>query len=661
MPDRKREQKERNDKEKKRIPPEKNLYLIGFMGSGKTAVSRTFQQMYGFEILEMDERIEEERGMPIPDFFRVHGEEAFRKEETQLLRQIAQKKHLIISCGGGTPMREENVALMKKSGIIVWLRAKPETVLERVSRSHNRPLLEGRKNIVFISELMDKRREQYEAAADIIVAVDQKSRKRICREILEKIEEEECTRMYREQTDAFIDAHKEEMLEDLKRLIRINSEKGEALPGKPFGEGPAAVLAEASRMISDYGFAVTNYDNYCITADFNDREKQLDILAHLDVVPVSPQDWTVTQPFEPVILDGRIYGRGTSDDKGPAVAALYAMRAVKECGIDLKKNVRLILGSDEECGSSDLVYYYGKEQEAPMTFTPDASFPVINTEKGRLAKAFSKEFSDAPVAGDIVEFHSGTAVNIVPAKAMAVIKGLSAEAVQKAADEDQSGIRFTVTSEGDTVKIEAKGLAAHASLPENGNNALCGLLELLSALDLADTKRTEAFRRVSGWFPREDYAGAGLGIAMQDEISGALTMNLGKLDYDGKKLTGVFDSRVPVCGTDENVTRVVEKQFAQAGFTFVEGDMSPVHHVPAESELVQTLLASYECYTGIKGEAVAIGGGTYVHNLERGVAFGCEIEGVDNHMHGDDEFMEIDVMVMSAKIFADAILRLCGE
>ena len=467
--------------------------------------------------------------------------------------------------------------------------------------------------------------------------------------------------MYRQQTDAYIDAHKEEMLEDLKRLIRINSEKGKALPGKPFGEGPAKVLEEASRIISGYGFTVTNYDNYCITADFNNREKQLDILAHLDVVPVSPQDWTVTQPFDPVIVDGRIYGRGTSDDKGPAVAALYAMRAIKECGIDLKKNVRLILGSDEECGSSDLQYYYKKEVEAPMTFTPDANFPVINTEKGRLAKSFSKEFSDTLQAGDIAEFHSGTAVNIVPAKAMAIVKGLSAETVQKAAAEDKSGIHYMVAAEGDAVKIEAKGLAAHASTPENGNNALCGLLELLGSLDLADTERTKAFRSIAGWFPRNDYAGAALGIAMKDEISGALTMNLGKLDYDGRKLTGVFDSRVPVCGTDENVTRVVEKKFSEAGFAYTEGNMTPVHHVPADSELVQSLLASYECYTGIKGKPIAIGGGTYVHNLERGVAFGCEVEGVDNHMHGDDEFMEIDVMVMSAKIFADAILRLCEK
>lgn len=465
--------------------------------------------------------------------------------------------------------------------------------------------------------------------------------------------------MYQKKLDQFIDDHREEMLEDLKRLIRIDSVKGEALPGKPFGEGPAKVLAEAEKLLSGYGFRVTNYDNYAITADFNGKEKQLDILAHLDVVPVSPQDWTVTQPFEPKIQDGKIYGRGTADDKGPAIAAIYAMRAIRECGIDLEKSVRLVLGSDEESGSDDLKYYYSKEVEAPMTFTPDANFPVINTEKGRLAKVFTKEFEEPVTLPEITSFHSGTAVNIVPAKACAQVKGISPETVNEAVAADDSGVTFTVSSEEDVVTIEAKGLAAHASTPEKGNNALCALLELLAKLPLAGTGRTEAFRTIAQWFPRTDYAGAGLGVAMEDEVSGALTMNLGKLDYDGKKLTGVFDSRVPVCGSDETVTRVIEKQFAEAGFAFEKGNMSAVHYVPADSELVQSLLASYERYTGIKGEPIAIGGGTYVHELERGVAFGCEIEGVDNHMHGDDEFMDIEVLVMSAKIFADAILRLC--
>ena len=132
-----------------------------------------------------------------------------------------------------------------------------------------------------------------------------------------------------------------------------------------------------------YGFSVKNYYNYVVTGDYGSGEKALDILAHLDVVPVTTtSEWTVTKPFDPIVEDGKIYGRGSADDKGPAVAALVAIRAVKASWIPLKKSLRSsALGSDEECGSSDLEHYYSIETEAPYTFTPDGSFPVINLGK----------------------------------------------------------------------------------------------------------------------------------------------------------------------------------------------------------------------------------------------------------------------------------------
>ena len=148
--------------------------------------------------------------------------------------------------------------------------------------------------------------------------------------------------MYKEKIEAYMEAHKQEMIDDICTLCRINSEKMAYSEGKPFGEGTFAALQMALSMAERYGFSITNYDNYVGTADLNDGERQLDILAHLDIVPAG-EGWTVTEPFEPVVKDGKLYGRGTADDKGPAVAALYAMRAVKELGIPVKKNVRLIL------------------------------------------------------------------------------------------------------------------------------------------------------------------------------------------------------------------------------------------------------------------------------------------------------------------------------
>lgn len=195
--------------------------------------------------------------------------------------------------------------------------------------------------------------------------------------------------MRKEELRTYIENHESEMIEDLKSLIRIPSEKQAAEPGKPFGAPAAEALAQGIEILEKYGFAVTNYDNYAIAADFNQEEKGLDILAHLDVVPAG-EGWQETDPFTPLIKEGKMFGRGTADDKGPAIAAIYAMRAVKELGYPLKKNVRLVLGSDEECGSSDLEYYYKREVEAPCTFSPDAEFPVINIEKRRHARPLRK-------------------------------------------------------------------------------------------------------------------------------------------------------------------------------------------------------------------------------------------------------------------------------
>ena len=198
--------------------------------------------------------------------------------------------------------------------------------------------------------------------------------------------------MYREEIERYIDAHTQEMLEDIKSICAIDSQRSAYKEGMPFGEGPVRALGVALEMAEKYGFFVCNYDNFAGAIDlFQDKEKQLDILAHLDVVPEG-EGWTETEPFVPVIKGDKIFGRGTSDDKGPAIAALYAMRAVKELNLPVSKNVRLILGTDEETNSECIEHYYEFEKEAPMTFTPDGEYPVVNIEKGRLPGHFVGRF-----------------------------------------------------------------------------------------------------------------------------------------------------------------------------------------------------------------------------------------------------------------------------
>lgn len=166
-----------------------NIFLIGFMGCGKSTVAAKLNQMYGMHVVEMDQEISKRQKMSIPEIFEQYGEEYFRNLESALLEEIATGSGQVVSCGGGVVLREDNVAEMKKSGHIVLLTAKPEKVLKRVQKDDNRPILKGRKTVEDIQTLMEARREKYEGAADIVVATDDKNIAEICDEIIQRIEE----------------------------------------------------------------------------------------------------------------------------------------------------------------------------------------------------------------------------------------------------------------------------------------------------------------------------------------------------------------------------------------------------------------------------------------------------------------------------------------
>lgn len=164
-----------------------NIFLIGFMGTGKSTISGYLSQAYSMETVEMDEEISKREGMGIPEIFDTYGEEYFRGLETGLLEELQGKSNTVVSCGGGVPMRGRNVDEMKKSGKIVLLTASPETVYGRVKDSHDRPLLENNKSVAYISELMEKRRAKYEAAADIVIKTDGQDVPAICAQLFQKL------------------------------------------------------------------------------------------------------------------------------------------------------------------------------------------------------------------------------------------------------------------------------------------------------------------------------------------------------------------------------------------------------------------------------------------------------------------------------------------
>lgn len=459
--------------------------------------------------------------------------------------------------------------------------------------------------------------------------------------------------------EEYIDTHIREMTEALTSLISVRSIREEAQEGFPFGKGPAEALKVALSIAEKLGLTVHNHENYVGTVDMNDSDTKLGILAHLDVVGAG-SGWSF-DPYAATVKDGRIYGRGASDDKGPAVAALFAMAAVQAAGIPLHSNVRLILGTDEESGSSDINYYFKKEAPPPHVFTPDGQFPVVNTEKGRVQASFRASFpkSEAP---RIVSASGGFRINVVPDDAQARIEGLPLETLHWHCQEAQrrTGARFVCEEQGNAIVVSVTGIGGHAARPEKANNAITALLDFLSALPLHESEAFSSVRGLNRLFPHGDWHGRAAGIAMHDEISGDLTISLNTLKLTPEHLEGQFDSRTPLCANEDNTLGILYPVFTENSLTLECREYTPAHHTPGDSPFVQTLLRTYEKYTCSEGKCLSTGGGTYVHNIDGGVCFGCTMPGQEYNVHGADEFVIVSQLVKSAKIFAGVIVDLCG-
>jgi len=465
--------------------------------------------------------------------------------------------------------------------------------------------------------------------------------------------------MIREQIEAYFSDKEKLLVEAVSRLVSIDSVEGDGAPGAPFGPGPAAALEEALTIAKEWGLAAENHEGYVGTASLNDGEDALHILGHLDVVAPG-EGWTVTQPYAPKLVDGLLYGRGTDDDKGPVIASLLAMKAVKDLGIPLKKNCKVIMGTNEESGSGDIAWYFARNPYAPATFSPDSGFPVVNTEKGGFRPSFSRSWPVQSGLPRVKWLHGGIRLNILPGDASAGVEGLTMYDIQPVARNitARTGIKFTFAHEDGLTVIRAKGEASHAAWPEGGNNAITGLVALLCALPLAEGGCKEALDGLNALLPHGDYTGRALGIAQEEPVAGPLTVAFSLLEVGETGLEGRFDSRVPLCASEDNCLNVAKAAFEARGFAF-EGSQSEPHHVPADSPFIKTLLKGYEEYTGLKGECLSTGGGTYVHDIPGGVAFGCSLPGFDSHLHGPDERVRVSDLMLSAKLFAHIIVDLC--
>lgn len=455
---------------------------------------------------------------------------------------------------------------------------------------------------------------------------------------------------------------KDLLVELVRRLVEIPSVREDAVPNAPFGPQPARCLAEALDICRELGFATENVDNYVGVATLNESPVALHILGHLDVVGEG-KGWT-RPPYQLTQEEGILYGRGVIDDKGPVVAAMLAMKCVKDLGIKLPDGVQLLLGTDEESGSEDIAYYYKKHPYAKYAFTPDASFPLINVEKGSYKPTFTAKLTEPPREGvRVTALEGGFRINVIPGEAEAMVEGMTAPEVGAVLTRtaEKTGVRFSARSEGTGCRICAKGVGGHASTPEAANNALTALLSLLDQLPLVSCPTTAMIRALAERFPHGSHNGQELGMAVSDPVAGGTTVALTLLTMNEAEVYGRFDSRTSLAADEENTRKPVEKSLAMAGFK-VTGGMEPPHHTPEDAPIVKALLSCYQHCTGRTDcRPLAIGGGTYVHDIPGGVAFGCEMDDFEYNMHGPDERVPVDSLLLSGRIFTHAIIALCGE
>lgn len=453
----------------------------------------------------------------------------------------------------------------------------------------------------------------------------------------------------------FIKDNEKQMLSLLSELISIPSVMGEATNTFPFGDNPAQALSVILSAASQMGFTVTNRDNYYGTVDYltdGSSEPSLAVLCHLDVVPEG-KGWTYP-PFSLTEKDGILYGRGVTDDKGPAVSALFALYAIKEFGVKLSKGVRLIFGTNEENGSADIEHYLKNEKMPSMVFTPDASYPVINCEKGMARMSFSAKINNC----DIISIHGGQVINAVPSEAETVINSKYYDSAKSFIADKNNGCVYSISERGDTVSIVTKGESAHASTPENGINAITGLLQLLCSLDISDKTTAKLLSDIVTLYPHGETNGNSLGVACEDE-SGALTCVLSLIDAKDGKLTFSTDTRFPRSMSCNELKNKVNESIGKTDINMSDFSGTEPHYTSPDSFLAKTLLSVYEEETGIKGECLSIGGGTYVHGISGGVAFGVEHPGKDYRIHGADEFVPLSEFYDNTVMFAKAIEKIC--
>lgn len=463
-----------------------------------------------------------------------------------------------------------------------------------------------------------------------------------------------------------VDSYQEEIVDTLRNLIKFKSVESKAKEGMPFGEGIDLTLRKFLETADRLGLATKNVDGYAGHVEIGSGEEILGILCHLDVVPEG-SNWTYP-PYGGEIHDGKIYGRGTIDDKGPAVASLYALKTIIDSNIKLNKRVRLIVGTDEESGWEGLKYYFKQEEVPDLAFSPDAGYPVIHAEKGILIFDLNYELDhDEQLSNhssykyEVVSLKGGNAPNMVPDACRTVIKTKYGKSLENIVSKfiEKTNYEIEIKKINNKYEIVANGVSAHGSMPEKGKNAVSMMIKLLSELDKLNIGDFVSFYNKKIGM---EYYGESIDCDFKDDVSGRLIFNVGQIELLDKMIKTTVNIRYPVTKTKEEVIEAIKDSINSFDvFLDLKNHQKPLH-VSKDDPLVQNLMKVYREITGDQeSEPIAIGGGTYARAVPKGVAFGALFPGEEELAHQKDEYIKIDDLYTNTLIIAHAVDALAGN
>lgn len=441
---------------------------------------------------------------------------------------------------------------------------------------------------------------------------------------------------------------KDQMIEDIKMLCAIPSTQDDNTVAEfaPFGKANRQALDAMLKIGKRDGFKVEDVDGYAGHIDIGEGDETFGILGHLDVVPVNEVGWD-SDPFEVIIKDDKLYGRGVADDKGPLLAGYYAAKIINSLNLPIKMKIRVIFGCNEELGSRCVKYYFSKKSYPKMGFTPDASFPVVYGEKAGCEFVIEGNVEK----GGLIYLSAGNRANIVPETCEAVICGNYKQYIDSYKNFlSMNNLTGDIEEEGNHTKLVLKGKSAHASTPEEGINAVVYLCKYLATV--VDNKLVNFILEYL-----DDCNGKKLGIDHVG-VMGPLTLNLGIISYCKENFKITLDLRCPHDMDFDNMISKFQTVCANYGFNETH-NIGEALYVDPDSKLIKTL---HEAYVNVTGDTVnkpqTMGGGTYAKSMPNCVAFGAEFLGEDNLIHGNNENIKIESLLKATEIYCQAIYNL---